>query len=147
MELSVAYRSEHDPEGPDSDAICEGMQTFLHVERDASHVSEDRTRWHVALRLSFEPPDKDNSPYRFVAGLFGVFFCSNELPKEIDAETLVGVNGTSILYGVARDLILTISEKGPWGGVTLPTMSFTDFRSMLENEGEGETSPAMTSDP
>ena len=147
MELSVAYRSEHDPDKPEPDTICHGMEAYLHVDRDQSHESYENTCWHVALRLSFQPLDDDNSRYSFVAGLLGVFFCANETPKGLDAETLVGVNGTSILYGIARDLILTISEKGPWGALTLPTMSFTDFRTMLENDEHSEPPPEPPSDP
>ncbi len=47
---------------------------------------------------------------------------------------MVGINGTSVIYGIARELIQSLTEKSFWGALTLPTMSFTDFREMLPEE-------------
>lgn len=73
-------------------------------------------------------------PYDFQVALLAEFFCAKSLPANLDAETIVGINGTSLAYGIARELIHTLTEKSMWGGLTLPTMTFSNFRELLDPE-------------
>ena len=107
------------------------MKASLELHHDVEDDSAGTTAWTTSLLLEFTPTDGDNSPYKFRVGLFGVFRCAKNLPPGLDAEKMVGINGTSVLYGIARELIQSLTEKAFWGGLTLPTMSFTDFREML----------------
>lgn len=134
VELSVSARLEIDRDQPESHAICDEMQASLEVHHDEDEDSEETSSWTVSLQLEFTPVDDDNSPYEFRVGLFGVFRCAKTLPSGLDAERMVGINGTSVIYGVGRELIHSLTEKSLWGALTLPTMSFTDFREMLPEE-------------
>ena len=67
MELSVAYRSEHDPDKPEPDTICHGMETYLHMDRDQSHESEKNSCWHVALE--FPASGRGQFPLQFRRGI------------------------------------------------------------------------------
>jgi preprotein translocase subunit SecB len=139
MELSMAYRMEFDRNQSASEAICSDIKASLEIYRDEEDDSTEATAWTIILQLEFAPPEGDNSPYDFKVELLSVFRCAKNLPLGLDAETMVGINGTSVLYGIARELIQSLTEKAFWGGLTLPTMSFTDFRDMLK--GAGSTDP------
>jgi len=39
-------------------------------------------------------------------------------------EHLVQINGASVLYSAARDFVLTLTSRGPWGPLMLPTVNF-----------------------
>ena len=138
VELSVASRMEIDRDQPVSAVICSEMKASLELHHDVEDDSAATTSWTTSLRLEFTPPEGDNSPYEFRVGLFGFFRCAKNLPPGLDAEKMVGINGTSVLYGIARELIQSLTEKALWGSLTLPTMSFTDFREMLPNAGSVE---------
>lgn len=138
VELSVASRMNIDQNQPTSEAICSEMKASLELHHDAEDDSAATTAWTTSLLLEFTPPDGDNSPYEFRVGLFGAFRCAKNLPPGLDAEKMVGINGTSVLYGIARELIQSLTEKAFWGGLTLPTMSFTDFREMLPDDNAVE---------
>lgn len=43
-----------------------------------------------------------------------------------DPDKLLIINGSSILYSAAREFLINISNRGPWGGITLPVYSFLD---------------------
>lgn len=131
VELSVASRLEIDRDQPASALICSEMKASLNLHHDLEDDSAATTAWTTSLLLEFTPPDDDNSPYEFRVGLFGVFRCAKNLPPGLDAEKMVGINGTSVLYGIARELIQNLTGNALWGSLTLPTMSFTDFREML----------------
>jgi len=134
VELSVSTRFDIDPMTNPSDAIQNQIDATLQFNHDVEEDDEETSAWTINLSLDFVPEEKDNSPYEFHVGLFGVFRCSNILPAGLDAERMVGINGTSVIYGIARELIHGITEKSLWGDLTLPTMSFTDFREMLPKE-------------
>jgi preprotein translocase subunit SecB len=107
------------------------MMASLEIHRDIEDDTSETTQWTISLQLRFTPPDGDNSPYEFRVALFGVFRCAMNLPTGLDAEKMVGINGTSVLYGIARDLIQSLTYNAMWGALILPTMSFTDYRDML----------------
>ena len=144
VELSVASRMKIDRDQPASDAVFSEMKASLEIHHDVEDDTPVTTAWTTSLLLEFAPPDGDNSPYDFRVGLFGVFRCAKNLPPGLDAEKMVGINGTSVLYGIARELIQGATGNAFWGGLTLPTMSFTDYRDMLPTEAgvaEGGSAP------
>jgi preprotein translocase subunit SecB len=131
---SVTARPEYEEDKDESDLILDQMRATLDVEHSAEEDSEHTSVWLVGLCLEFKPKADENAPYEFRIELFGIFQCAKDLPAGLDAERLVGINGSSIVYGIARELLLGITEKSMWGGLTLPTMSFTDYREMLPDD-------------
>lgn len=65
-----------------------------------------------------------NFPYEFKLVIFGTFDCADEMPHGISKETFVEVNGCSILYGVAREMIRATTARGPWADLMVPTITF-----------------------
>lgn len=111
----------------------EEMEAFLEIYQEGEDGDfNDVETWGVTLGLMFKADEQYKfSPYDFKIVLFGTFKCAKNLPQGLKVERLVGVNGSSMLYGVARELIGTISEKSIWGRLTLPTMAFTDYKDMI----------------
>lgn len=135
---NCAVKALHGFEGAegDSSAILEHLKAKLQIQPAPENDTAYSTAWLVGLDLKLSPESDTNYPYEFHVELFGMFECAKELPPPLDAERLVGINGTSILYGVAREMLLSITDKGMWGGFLLPTMSFTDYQEMLPQSVE-----------
>ncbi len=59
-------------------------------------------------------------------GFFNVKFDEGEDDFETEeAKELAIVNAAQILYGLARDTTHTVTSKGPWGAIVLPTAYFS----------------------
>lgn len=140
LDIRVTARSGIDPSLENFDTLLDEMGVTLDLAHEEERDTEDASCWSVFLALGFEARPEDHSPYDFRVVLLADFFCAKQLPENLDQETLVGVNGTSITYGIARELIQGLTEKGLWGPLTLPTMTFTNFRELLETEN-GEEQP------
>ena len=65
-------------------------------------------------------------PYRLQMTIGGVFSTIDDVPAD-RRERLVRLNGTSILYGIARGLVGSVSGIGPNGPLTLPPVNFVRF--------------------
>lgn len=78
--------------------------------------------YQVVIEIMVEPEDeKSKIPYSIhliAVGLFAV----NE--KFSDPEKLLKINGASMLYSAAREFIITVTSRGPWPHVIIPTVSF-----------------------
>jgi preprotein translocase subunit SecB len=54
----------------------------------------------------------------------GFFKVAPDYPDD-EIEKLIQIGGSSILYSASRDFVLTITSRGPWGPVFLPSVTFT----------------------
>ena len=104
------FNSEKDNEAPD-----------LKVKVSVEHVEENNTH-QVALDISLGPASEDKmQPYSINLIAIGIFHVDPDFP---DPEKLLRLNGAAILYGAAREFIITVTSRGPWGQVTIPSISF-----------------------
>jgi len=87
-------------------------------------ISDDNEFYQVTVEItSIDPSDSDEkknaySIHVIALGHFKVH------PDWRDPEKLVRINGASILYSAAREFLITITSRGPWGAITIPTKSF-----------------------
>ena len=57
----------------------------------------------------------------------------------MESETrFVQVNGSSMLYGMAREHIRSLTAAGPWGAIILPTMSFYDNKETAQKRRKSD---------
>ena len=78
--------------------------------------------YQVALRIrSYPASEEEMNLYLVELVVVGLFRVHPEFDNPIK---LLEVNGASILYSSAREFLITISARGPWGQITLPTKSF-----------------------
>lgn len=62
-------------------------------------------------------------PYELEVEAVG-FFSVNPNFEHPDMDRLVQVNGASLLYSAAREYVMTVTGRGPWGPFLLPTVNF-----------------------
>ena len=60
-------------------------------------------------------------PYAIHLVVVGLFTIDKKFP---DHEKLLRVTGASMLYSAAREFIITVTSRGPWSEVIIPTVSF-----------------------
>src|SRR5690606_17631438 len=63
-----------------------------------------------------------NAPYSFSVEVIGFFQCHNVAVES--QERFIEIQGSSVLYGMARDALLDVMTKGPFDSVFLPLVSF-----------------------
>ena len=95
----------------------------LDVERNVIPMEGHPLRYGVAMKIRFTEADPGSPPpYTGSISLFGVYLVHEDFPQ--DPERLIRITGTSMLYGVAREMISHITARSPNGILTLPSISF-----------------------
>jgi preprotein translocase subunit SecB len=89
--------------------------------------------YQVSVEISLlQGEEKISVPYSIQLVAFGFFEVQPDWPEP---EKLLFINGSTILYAAAREFLITISSRGPWGAVTLPMVSFLKmYQDMLEEQ-------------
>ena len=115
------------------------VQTKLEVGKNA-----EENRYMVALTINLAASEGQLPPYTGEIVVVGFFIVLDGFPKD-DKDRLVGVNGASILYGAARELIINTTARGPWPPVVLPCMNFQASEPQTESAPLREVAPATQS--
>ena len=95
--------------------------------RTAIARDEQNDLFQVTVEIVAEPENEESLiPYSIQ--LIGVgLFTVNKDWKE--PEKLLRINGASMIYSAAREFLITITSRGPWPPVILPTISFCEEES------------------
>jgi len=101
-----AIRSEDPPE-----------DTKVGAEVSLGQSATSKSDWTVQLKVDIK------SNYVGQIEMFGHFTVDPDFPEEKTQE-MVGVNGPSILYGAAREMVANITARGPHPMICLPSVSF-----------------------
>jgi hypothetical protein len=80
----------------------------------------------VEIRVA--PTESHQIPYEIRLIAFGQFTVADEKIERPRAAQLVAVSGVSIIYSAAREYLMVLTGRGPWGAFQLPTVSFVDAR-------------------
>jgi len=100
----------------------EGVPEIAFETKVAVEKAPDNDTYQVMLEITaFPENEKKKIPYSIHLIAVGLFSVSKEWE---DPEKLLKINGASILYSSAREFIITITSRGPWPPVLLPTISF-----------------------
>lgn len=97
--------------------------TDLQVTHDAVSVSENRHKWQVTLRVALNTKSDRNLPYCFLVEMVGFVDVAESVSEE-NIERFVGINGTSLLFSAAREIVRAVTMRGPFKPIMLPTVSF-----------------------
>lgn len=79
--------------------------------------------YQVTLNIESIAGEGKKQQYQVSMSVVGIFTVSPSFPEP---DKLLYINGASILYGAARELLITVTSRGPWPEITLPTFSFKD---------------------
>jgi len=117
-ESSFRANQDFDPKKPvsfhDADIV---------ITPDIQPIKDQNRRWQVVLNIKLQPRAEANSPYVFAFTLVGIVWAAPEFPEDKLAP-LVATNGSSMLYGVAREIVRDLTARGPFPALSLPSVSF-----------------------
>jgi len=139
-EISCNSNPDYDPE-KDFDFLEDQFRvdtTVAPTELDTEH--EDNS-WMVQMSLRQQIGPNQNFPYDFKLSIVGFFLCTSNLPNGWSPEYFVKVNGSSLLYGVAREIVRATTARGPWSDVIVPTLSFYEPFSKSDTQEPVMDSP------
>jgi preprotein translocase subunit SecB len=122
-EVSCSANPSFDPE-KDYEAGTEQLSVSAVVTQQQAPEKFTGHSWSVEMRISQKLKEGQNSPYTFEVALVGFFACGGGLPPAAEEERFVRVNGSSMLYGAAREIIRSLTARGPWGEIFLASASF-----------------------
>jgi len=85
----------------------------------------------VILNIACNPVEQSHFPYLFAASLEGVFTIEHEGDLE-ERKRLVVCNGASMLYGAAREQLLSLTARHKFGPMLLPAANFNGLAPRAE---------------
>ena len=122
----------------DPDKECEsGMEEFAVgtvVNRQAALEGFPGHSWSIEMQISQGIKQDKNFPYQFKLVIVGMFAFLNEDLAEEKETQFVRVNGSSILYGAARELLRSTTALGPWDAFIIPGVSFYEKQVAQKEE-------------
>lgn len=86
--------------------------------------------WETTLEIGHQPAPDDNFPYSFQLKLVALFEekpAMGAMEPEL-RERIIKINGSSMLYGAAREIVRAATGRGPYSAVLLPSVSFFEQR-------------------
>lgn len=92
--------------------------------------------WEVAQSIRLQPSEKANAPYYVSLQITGVFRLHPKIPTD-RIEAIVRFNGSTVLFGISREILRNVTAAGPFPQLLLPTV---DFRTEEPPKAEAESS-------
>lgn len=134
-ELHVAWQSDFD-----SSEASEMTVSDLSVEVAPSQSEDNPLKWAFEVSIALEDNTGERFPYVFHIVLVGFFDIASTYAEKNrnGAELLAIVNGPAVLYSAAREHITTLTSRGPYPEVVLPTVTFLPIEEKQKNGGEPE---------
>lgn len=117
-DLSVSVNSEFNPE-TDVNLHIGNMV----VESEPMKKPDEDREWQIKMKVRHTQNSESNSPYFFAVELMGYFHIDESLPEAL-IEKFAFVNGSSILYSSAREILRNAMANGPYEPIMLPTVCF-----------------------
>lgn len=116
------------------------LKVNVHAERD----EDDPMEWRCDLSIETSDDTAHDFPYTFSVALSGLFHVDEKYPAE-NAEMLARVNAPSVLYSAARELLASVTGRGLYPPVLLPSASFVpDSHPVTKSPGTETTSEATS---
>lgn len=115
----------------------------LQVTHQASAKEGNRRQWQITLRIALNASPDSNSPYSFLVEMIG-FIDVNESVTEDRIERFARINGTSLVFAAAREIIKAATSRGPFPPLLLPTVTFWEPKPEAPTQ-EQSTAPESVS--
>lgn len=123
--VHVAADPQYNPERHGSEA------NKVEFDVRTSVIKNEDDLYQVAVEIVAQPVDENHRiPYSVHLIGVGLFTVSKAWKNP---EKLLRVNGASMIYSAAREFLITITARGPWNPVILPTVSFLDKEATRDN--------------
>lgn len=116
------------------------------VQIEGGQHKRDPSRFRVVLRIASDEKDEDRPPYDFDLTLVGYFRSQVKPTPAIEPYLLR--NAAMILYSSARELLASVTGRGPFPALVLPTLTFDpDLKPPSKLRRGGSQSSPNTSKP
>src|SRR5262245_35625110 len=109
----------------------------LEVESEAHPQSENPRAWFIAVTVRVKAMDGASPGYLGEIEAVGTFSVIDSW-KEDQVEKLVYINGSGIIYSAIREMICTITSRGFFPMLVIPSWSFSDMYKELEESRKKE---------
>jgi len=135
-----------DPEKPSNVAVDD-----LQVTNQATPKEGDPRNWQITLRIALNVPADHNVPYSFLVEMIGFIQVADSV-KEENIGRLVRINGASLIFSAAREIVRAVTSRGPFKPLLLPTVTFWEAKPQPtaeekpEPENPGAVSAAQKED-
>jgi preprotein translocase subunit SecB len=87
--------------------------------------------WQVVVEIYSAAENEDeHQAYTVNLVCIGLF---KVVPDYPEPEKLLRISGAAMLYSAAREFLITVTSRGPWGAITLPMASFIPMQREGEN--------------
>ncbi len=115
----------------------------INCEVEVFQNKEDMARWRVDLIVRISG---NGVPYSGCVSAVGHYTVRSEQAEEATLN-LVNVNGPALLYSSIRELVVTLTGRGPHPSFLLPSVTFIDRKLKKEprNNPVGETTTPLIS--
>ena len=98
-----------------------GKSNFL-VRATTLNIEGSSDDFQVTVEIVSRPESEEKRQFYSIKLIaVGFFKVASDWP---DKDKLLRVTGASMLYASAREFLITITSRGPWGATMLPTASF-----------------------
>jgi preprotein translocase subunit SecB len=117
--------------------LCPALTTKLLVETGQN--TKDPSKFRVMLQI-VSNEETEETPYTFDLQLVG-YFSLNDLKPFIGMDVWVYRNAVMLLYSAAREVIASVTGRGPFPALILPTLAFDvteSARAAIRAEEEAE---------
>jgi len=122
--VQVAADAEYEPS---ENEIETNFEVKTSIEQD-----ETNDIYQVVLEIITEPEDEESKiPYTIHLITIGLFTVDEGFP---DKEELLRITGASMLYSAAREFLITVTSRGPWPPIFIPTFSFLPDKEEQNDE-------------
>ncbi|MBI3351501.1 MAG: protein-export chaperone SecB [Nitrospirae bacterium] len=113
------------------------VKSELNFSFDILRNGEETGKFMILMNIKIGHSSKGlgNTPYMIKLNLRG-FFSFNPKADEVTINKMIGGNGLSILYGVARGIVAQVTANGPYGKFILPAANLTGALKKKAKEQE-----------
>lgn len=140
--IEVRANYKFDPKKP-ADLEIESIDLRSDVrQREVVDPETNGTEWFVHLRIEQPLGEDKNIPYTYTLEITGLVAAHPEL-KDEKLRRAVEVNGPSMLFGSAREILRAATGRGPFAPIIIPS---TNFFSRLPDK-KTEPTPELPATP
>ncbi len=122
-----------------------GLQLSSETAVQDLNTSPDFTDYAIRFVVAFEPKEANGIPYRGEV-VIQAQVRMHGVDDALERKRLAVVNGVSLLYGVARDMVSTVTSRGVHGQMLLPTLNFRSLADSVLADEMVESPPVVADD-
>ncbi|MCF6180268.1 MAG: protein-export chaperone SecB, partial [Geopsychrobacter sp.] len=99
----------------------ENKEVTFDINAHAVMLSGKNKGYQLLINVKIDDEDSENTPYNGEIQVVGIFSVAEDQESK-DLSVMVHKKGTGILYSAVRELVLTLTGRGPWGPLMLPIL-------------------------